>query len=262
MLKSVVFLKKDKNGAVIPEIRFGRENGSCRTEEKLFVTDSPALLKCLQAEGAYAIGWHHEKNRDAVFEHAQYVVEDVEQLDEKAYDEVYRRLTGQPWDILETEHLKVRESTVADVEEFYRIYKDPSITRYMENLFQDPEEEKAYMEAYIRQMYGFYGFGMWTLLWKETGQVVGRAGLNIREGYDLPELGFAVDTGFQRRGLAYEVCLAILAYARDELSFDRVQALVQEANLPSRGLLEKLGFQYERKVTEKNQEYMFWVKQL
>ena len=186
----------------------------------------------------------------------------MEELTYKAYDEVYRRLAGIPWDILETQRLKVRESTVGDVKEFYRIYREPSITYYMEDLFQDPDEENAYMEAYIRQIYGFYGFGMWTVLLKNTGEVIGRAGLSIREGYELPELGFAIDVSHQGRGYALEACRAILTYAKEELCFEQVQALVRQENEASINLLKKLEFQYERNVVERGQEYLLLIKSL
>lgn len=230
--------------------------------ELLFITDSPETLKQLQSDGFYSIALYHEENKEAVFPNTLYAVEDVEQLNFKSYDEVYRRLAGLPWDILETEHLKIRESTLSDVEDFYRIYKEPSVTYYMEDLFQNPEEEKAYMTAYIRQMYGFYGFGMWTVLLKETGGVIGRAGLSVREGYDLPELGFVIDVPHQGKGYAYEACSAVLDYAKKELLFEKIQALVKKENEASDHLLRKLGFRYERDIVEKNQEYKLMIKQL
>lgn len=230
-------------------------------EEMLLITDSPKILKELLADGFYAIALYHEQNRGISFE-TPYAVEDVEQLNFKSYDEVYRRLAGLPWDILETERLKVRESVVSDIEDFYRIYREPSVTYYMEDLFQDPEEERAYMESYIRQVYGFYGFGMWTVLCRETGKVIGRAGLSVREGYDVPELGFVIDVHHQRQGYGYEVCSAILVYAGKELLFEKVQALVQKGNTASRQLLDRLGFQYEKDVVENKQEYQLMIRQL
>lgn len=233
-----------------------------RKEELLFIADSREVFLYLYKEGYYVIALYHEQNRQVSFKEALYAAEDVQQLALKSYDEVYRRLAGLPWDILETERLKVRESTVSDVEDFYRIYEEPSITYYMEDLFHDPDEERAYMESYIRQVYGFYGFGMWTVLLKETGEMIGRAGLSVREGYELPELGFVIAVPFQGKGYAFEVCRAVLDYAKEELLFDRVQALVQEQNVPSRRLLAKLGFMYERNVTEDNREYRLMIKKL
>ena len=238
------------------------ETDAFAEKEVLYITDNSKTLKNLLKKNLYAIALYHDKNRDVSFADALYAVENVEELTYKAYDEVYRRLAGIPWDILETQRLKVRESTVGDVKEFYRIYREPSITYYMEDLFQDPDEENAYMEAYIRQIYGFYGLGMWTVLLKNTGQVIGRAGLSIREGYELPELGFVIDVSHQGRGYALEACRAILTYAKEELCFEQVQALVRQENEASINLLKKLEFQYERNVVERGQEYLLLIKSL
>lgn len=230
--------------------------------ETLFVTDSCVYFNRLREAGRCAIVLYHEGNRGISFEGASYGVENVEELPLRSYEEAYRRLAGFPWDILETERLMVRESTVSDVRDFYRIYSEPSITYYMEGLYQDPEEEKAYMEAYIKQAYGFYGFGLWTVLLKPKGQVIGRAGLNVREGYELPELGFVIEKRYQGQGYGFEACSAILRYAKQELGFAHVQALVQEKNRESRGLLQKLGFAYERNVKEEGREYRLMVRKL
>lgn len=279
MLKCVVFLVTEygfhyleKHRKSIDEILNGagvktfflpcEETDTVAEKEVLYITDNSKTLKNLLKKNLYAIALYHDKNRDVSFADALYAVENVEELTYKAYDEVYRRLAGIPWNILETQHLKVRESTVGDVKEFYRIYREPSITYYMEDLFQDPDEENAYMEAYIRQIYGFYGFGMWTVLLKNTGQVIGRAGLSIREGYDLPELGFVIDVSHQGRGYALEACSAILTYAKEELCFEQVQALVRQENEASINLLKKLEFQYGRNVVERGQEYLLFIRNL
>ena len=236
------------------------EERYCDGQQTLYLTDSREICALLLEKHCYTIAFYHERNKDVFFDGIPYAVEDIAQLPFSSYDEAYRRLARLPWDILETERLKVRESTVEDVEAFYRIYKDPSITRYMEDLFKDPDEERVYMETYISQVYGFYGFGMWTVLLKETGQVIGRAGLSVREGYELPELGFVIDKEYQKKGYAYEVCRGILDYAKKELLFDSVQALVHLENNASLRLLERLGFVYECNVNEQKEEYMLLIK--
>lgn len=228
----------------------------------LIVSDSPKTVKELASAGFYVIGFYHEKNGNEMFEGVPYAVSDVEELTDRSYEEVYRRLAGIPWDILETERLYVRESMVEDVEDFYCIYGEPSITDYVEELFENPDEERAYMEDYISHMYGFYGFGMWTVIEKSGNEIIGRAGLDVREGYELPELGFVIKKSYQRKGYAEEACRAILSYAKEALLFDRVQALVEEANAASVSLLVKLGFAYQREVLERGKTYQLMIKEL
>lgn len=226
----------------------------------LIVTDNSSVFNLLHGQGYYVIALYHKKNRQQTFQDARYAVENLSELEYRSYEEAFQRLAGLPWSILETNRLKVRESTVFDVEEFYRIYSDPSITYYMEDLFPEKEQEIAYMKAYVDQIYGFYGYGLWTVILKETGKIIGRAGLSVREGYELPELGFVIDVEHQRQGYAFEVCSAILGYAKSELEFEAVQALADENNVASVHLLEKLGFVFDRNVIISDRHYKLFIK--
>ncbi len=213
-------------------------------EQLLAVTDSSTMLHRLLAQGYYVIALYHETNHSADFSGTPYAVEDLFSMTYASYEKAYERLAGLPWQILTTPRLSLRESTVSDVEDFYRIYQNPSITKYMENLFPDRDEERSYMKDYIQKIYGFYGFGLWSVIHVVTGTVIGRAGLSVREGYELPELGFVTDVAFQHQGYTYEICEAILHYAWEELEFPQVQAFCHPENTASHHLLQKLGFAY------------------
>lgn len=217
-------------------------------DHTLVVTDMASVFQKRYQDGYYVIALYHRGNRKETFPGARYAVEDLPAVEYCSYEEAFRRLAGIPWDILETERIKVRETTPQDVDEFYRIYSDPSITQYMEDLFPDRKQETEYIKAYVKQIYEFYGFGLWTVLHKESGRVIGRAGLNVREGYEIPELGFVIDVEYQGKGYAFEVCRAILKYAEEKLEFPAVQAFVDEKNQCSLHLLGKLGFLFDSEV--------------
>ena len=146
-----------------------------------------------------------------------------------------------------------------DVDAFYQIYKEAVITEYMEDLYADRNEEIAYIQDYIKKVYHFYGYGIWTIEEKKSGLVIGRAGISWREGFDLPELGFVIGVPWQRKGYAYEVCTAILTYAKEELGITRVQALVMKGNEKSARLCEKLGFVCEGEVCLEGIMYLRYV---
>lgn len=233
-----------------------------RIQNTLVITDDAEMAERLLKKKWYVAVLYHEENRRQCFPAVRYGVEDLFQLEYRSFEEVYLRLAGLPWEILQTKRLLVRESTLEDVDEFYRIYSDPSITRYMEDLYEDRDAERAYMQSYIDQIYGFYGYGLWTVLLKESGGIIGRAGLSVREGYEIPELGFLIDVSYQGQGYGFEVCAEILKYAQEELEFDKVQALVDERNVISIGLVKKLGFVFRGNVTENGQKYGLYIKKL
>ncbi len=254
-----------------PEEYFRKEgaDGNCftaaavsvaRQQDILYITDQPESYAVLSGQGRYVLPYYHEYNRGAAFPGAFYAIERLEEMDYESLDMAYRRLAGLPWNILETDRLRVRETTEADVDCFYQMYGEPSVAEYMEPLFEDREEETAYIKDYIEKVYAFYGYGMWTVLERESGQVVGRAGISWREGYDLPELGFVIGVPWQGRGYAFEVCDAILSYAREELLMERVQAFVRPDNRKSLGLCERLGFTVSGETEADGKMYLLLVK--
>lgn len=226
----------------------------------LYVTDEKEAYVSLKKEGCYVLPCLHEGVKSGDFPDAVWFVENLDEVDRTSLERIYRRLAGLPWDILETKRCRVRETTTEDADSFYRIYAEPSITEYMEDLLADRDEEIAYIKDYIEKVYAFYDYGMWTVLEKESGEVIGRAGITWREGYDVPELGFVIGVPWQGRGLAYEVCGAILAYAWKELQMEQMQALVQQGNEKSLRLCEKLGFERKGEVWENGYAHMLLIK--
>jgi RimJ/RimL family protein N-acetyltransferase len=208
----------------------------------LWVTDDGAQARKWKEEGKAVLIYLHEGNQEEDFSDFLYAAEEIETLEESYFEQVYRRLAGLPWTILETKRCIVRETTVEDVEAFYRIYEDPRVSDYLDDIQHAPEQEKEYVREYIEKIYGYYGFGVWTILEKESGVVIGRAGFSYSEGFTEPDLGFLIAGPWQEKGYAEEVCSAILAYGREELGFERVLALVRPDNLRSLRLCRKLGF--------------------
>lgn len=243
--------------AYYKEIRIPAEG----VEAVLYVSDDAASAEALQGEGKAVLIYLHPGNAGQDFSRFLFAAEDPEDLEEEYIRRVYRRLKGLPWEIAETARCLIRETTPEDVEEFYRIYSDPSITRYMDGLYPEREQEKQYIREYIEKVYTFYGFGVWTVVEKESGAVIGRAGLSYREGYDDPELGFIIGVPWQGRGYAREVCRAVLDYAWNALEFDRVQALVEPGNEASLRLCEELGFRLEGKTALQGKEYCLLLLQ-
>ena len=214
----------------------------------LFLTDSDVMAECLSYSGGYVVGIKHAGNDGDSFPGLKYVFSEIEEVDIDSFLKAYQRYAHLPWDVLDTERCHIRETTVEDVDVFYELYADPDMTKYMEGLFENPEDEKKYTRDYIEKVYGLMGFGIWTVTLKDTGEIIGRAGFSVRNGFDDIELGFLIGKDYQRQGYAYEVCKAILAYGKEVLLFPRVITFVKEENIASIRLCEKLGFSVSETV--------------
>ncbi len=213
---------------------------SGRGNDILYLTDNLAFLRALLAKGEKAAAILTEENRHEDFTGLPYAVEQIEEMEPEDFVRLYRRLAGLPWEILETKRCRLREMTVSDVDWLYEIYADASITEFMEDLYEDREQERRYMEEYRKYIYEFYGYGIWIVEEKTSGLVMGRAGVEPKDGE--VELGFLIARPWQRLGYGYEVCSAILEYVRREIECERVLSRVHPGNRASVGLLEKLGF--------------------
>ena len=75
------------------------------------------------------------------FTNAEAALEGMENPGWDYFQKVYERCHGLPWTILETERCLVREICLGDLDRLYEIYAEPSVTRYMEGLFEDREKE-------------------------------------------------------------------------------------------------------------------------
>lgn len=124
---------------------------------------------------------------------ASYVVYDEEDIDDDLLELVCARKYNEPLVISETGKFIIREMTVGDLPHLYELYQTLSDCPYVEPLYEY-EDEKAFTIKYIENMYGFFGYGLWLVFDKKTGELVARAGIENRsiDGQNCQELGYLV----------------------------------------------------------------------
>jgi [ribosomal protein S5]-alanine N-acetyltransferase len=95
-----------------------------------------------------------------------------------------------------------------------------------------------------------YGFGLWLLRDRSTGETVGRGGLQhtFVGGAGEVEVGWAIVPERWGQGLATELALASVDVAFRELRLPEIVAFALPDNVASRRVMEKAGFVYEREV--------------
>lgn len=137
------------------------------------------------------------------------------------------------------------------MDSFYELYQSAGM-EFIEPL-EDYEKEKEKLRAYIESRYPFYGYGMWTVTDRQTGKVIGRAGLEEREidGVEYTEIGYMLHHLYRRNGIGTKLCESILEYAKTTLYIEEIHAFTHEENMVSKHLLEKLGFEFCGKVPDK-----------
>lgn len=173
----------------------------------------------------------------------RYAVESLAEFDIEYLERVRRRYNHIPWDIGETDRCLIRELSLSDLPALYELYDKPGMTEFVEPLY-DYETELEYQKAYIENMYGFYEYGMWLVFSKETGKLIGRAGL------EHDEMGYMIAPELWNQGYATEVCRFIIDYARENTDFEELYCRIDERNEASVRLAKKLGFTNSGHVDE------------
>lgn len=213
----------------------------------LWLTDCAETARRLLEQGEALIFWLHEDNRDRNPGEVLFAVEEPGEADAEFFDRIYRRYREIPWVIAETERCIVRESTEEDVESFVKIYGELQDAGYRvtEEFCHESRQEREYVRKYIRKFYEIFGYGIWTVVWKDSGEVIGRVGFehSSDEREEALMLGYMTALPWQRKGIAEEVCRAALSFARAELEVCRIGVKIDAENVASLRLAQKLGFE-------------------
>lgn len=259
MLKDIVCIKKEKidcldkfkNLFVIEvcdenEIEIIFKKDAEKRKTSLLIASTDATIALGKELGIATLAYMNPDFPNQTYSGVEMIVEGFEEVDADFFEKVFQRYHHIPWTILETERCVVRELCLDDLDGLFELYADDGMDEFTEALFEY-EEEKTYQEAYINNMYRFFGYGMWLVFQKETGKLIGRAGLEHREIYGETELelGYLIGKKYQGQGYATEVCWAILEYAKANTDFERINCVVQKGNEVSIHMAQKLGFVYQ-----------------
>ena len=177
------------------------------------------------------------------------------------------RKAGIPVEIARTDRLLIRETIDSDIPELYRIGTDQAVTKYIVPMQPTLEEEIVYTKAYVRHMYAFYDFGLWTVLEKDAyGQerVIGRAGLFPSERLaGQIEMGYMIAPECQGNGYGKEAAETVLRYAFDVLDLEEVHLFAEKENKASVKLEETLLVKVPSGQKEKWQDlaHFWWENQ-
>jgi len=107
-----------------------------------------------------------------------------------------------------------------------------------------------------------HGFGLFTIVLEETGEVIGDCGFEVMslDGSTEVELGYDLARAHWGRGLAREAAAAAAAHAFETLGLDHLVSLVRAGNSRSLRVAEAIGM---RRVAEiERGEVVYWVLRL
>ncbi|GAA3022619.1 GNAT family N-acetyltransferase [Microbacterium dextranolyticum] len=160
-------------------------------------------------------------------------------------------IPGEPGDasdtaVLETHRLSLREMTDADLPALRAILHDPEVMVAYEGAFSDDESL-----AWLRRMQDSYrrdGFGMWAVVLRSSGQMIGQCGITRQriDDDEAIEVGYLFRRDHWGNGYAVEAAAASRDWAFRTLGTDEVYAKVRSTNVASMNVAIRLGMTVRR----------------
>ncbi len=148
--------------------------------------------------------------------------------------------------MIETERLLLREITLDDKEELFKLHSNPEVQKYTgEPAVKSIEEIKKAIRTRISN-YKKYGFGRWATILKSGMQFVGWAGLAYLPEFDEIDLGYRFLPKYWGSGIATEASHAILTYGFDQLELKKIVAIAMKENKASIRVMEKIGMEFDK----------------
>jgi len=147
--------------------------------------------------------------------------------------------------VIETGRLLLRNWRESDIEPFLRHTNTPAVMRWLGGVTAD-DEARARIVDRIIPWQTERGFTFWAVERKADGELLGFCGIKLADTAGSPiegayEIGWRLREDAWGQGYAREAAIASLDFAFESLGADRVVAITFPGNLPSWGLMERLG---------------------
>ena len=135
--------------------------------------------------------------------------------------------------IIETERLFLREMKENDFDALYEVLADADIMQHYPYTF-DENRVRNWIDRNIER-YRIFGFGLWAVCLKETGEMIGDCGLTLQliNGRIKPEIGYHIRANKQRNGYAKEAAIAVRDWTFNNTPFNIVYSYMKYTNEPS-----------------------------
>ena len=147
----------------------------------------------------------------------------------------------QEQEIIKTDRLILREMRRRDLPDLCEILQDETVMVAYEHAFSDTEVEAWYQNQ--RRRYREDGFGLWAVVSRESGEMLGQCGLTLQEipGETVCEVGYLFKKRFWHNGYATEAARACMDYAFQTLNQNAVYSIIRDNNLPSHAVAQRNG---------------------
>jgi RimJ/RimL family protein N-acetyltransferase len=141
--------------------------------------------------------------------------------------------------ILETPRLLLRLPSQEDFPAYADMMADGDHVRFIGGV--QTRASAWRMWATVAGSWPLLGFGMFSVIEKESGAWVGRVGPWMPDGWPGTEVGWSLTRAATGKGYAMEAASACMDFAFDTLGWDKVIHIIAPDNTASQGVAARLG---------------------
>ena len=143
--------------------------------------------------------------------------------------------------VLETQRLVLRQLTLKDTDALLPVLGDAEAMVYYPHPFSRDEVGQFISKQLTR--YAETGHGLWAILLKSSGELIGDCGLALQdiEGRKEIEVGYHLRRDHWHNGYATEAARACIRHAFYTLHAKQVICMIRPENRPSRRVAERNG---------------------
>jgi ribosomal-protein-alanine N-acetyltransferase len=145
--------------------------------------------------------------------------------------------------IMTSERLAYQPVSLPALDMFHSLVEDPHVRRYLMDGQIYPREWSEARVLASQDLFDRRGVGLWLVHERPSHELVGFCGfMEIPMLHPEPQLVYALFERYTGRGYATEMARTAIEEARRHAGFDTIVAGVDEVNVASARVLEKLGF--------------------
>lgn len=208
-------------------------------DDTLYLTSSRAVADFLHSNNVPVCIELKDENDISLFDGYKYFTLGKE-MDLEHLKKVYCHQKNIPYIIGESDDLIIREEKEDDLEYIYDMYKDEDCIKYLEPLPKQSSINPHERYVSVKESYMLFGYGMWIIEEKSTGEIIGRAGFEYHDDNTV-SLGFMIKKEKRGRGYAYVASRICIQYLYRTLTGMKIIAKCHPENTASIHILESLG---------------------
>jgi len=146
---------------------------------------------------------------------------------------------------IETERLLIQKLDSETMNQIFELNNDEEITKILgltdEEFIRQKKIYQQGYESYNRKMLNFQ------IVEKQSSVIIGNCGFHTwNPQHHRAEIGYALNADeFKNKGFMKEAVEKVLEFGFEEMQLNRIEALIDENNTPSKKLLEHFGFSRE-----------------